>query len=266
MDFGWYPVVGAELECYLVAEGDEARAASSLTEPVNALLQANGIATYEVIQERGPGQVEIIFREISDPVVLAKHITLAKELLAGFARERKLTLLTEAKPFEQHPGNGLHIHISLHDEQGRNVFFKRNEVISVPLKHALGGLLEALPESMLLFAPTAASYARFCGAKDAPTSVSWGSNNRTTALRLPESRDGLKHLEHRVPGADANPEQALLAVLAGVHYGLHHQSDPGTPVFGDAFATNYTLPLLPRSLEDASKAYAAGHVLPMYLG
>ena len=87
---------------------------------------------------------------------------------------------------------------------------------------------------MALFAPHANSYRRFCANSYAPLTPTWGINNRTVALRVPGGPADTRHVEHRICGADANPYLAASAVLAGVHYGMTNQIDPGPPVVGFA--------------------------------
>jgi glutamine synthetase len=114
---------------------------------------------------------------------------------------------------------------------------------------------------MSIFAPHPESYDRFLHtvnaylvcptASNVPATVSWGTNNRTVAVRLPPKPSRERHIEHRVSGSDADVTQAIAAVLAGIHYGLKEKSDPGPPVYGDASLPQYGLPKLVTSLEEA---------------
>ncbi len=106
--------------------------------------------------------------------------------------------------------------------------------MSDALKYAIGGLLTALPESMKIFAPNAESYARFAPGGNAPTTISWGANNRTVAVRLPDAPHDKKRIEHRVAGADADPHAVIAAILEGIHDGLTRHLDPGPQTYGDA--------------------------------
>jgi hypothetical protein len=121
--------------------------------------------------------------------------------------------------------------------------------------HVLGGLLATMPAMMPYFAPSENSYARLTsGADHVPTKICWGGNNRTAPLRLPESVIPLRHIEHRVCGADADPVQSVWAILVGIHYGLKHQSAPSAQCFGDANWPESDYPLLPRSADEVPKA------------
>jgi glutamine synthetase len=169
-----------------------------------------------------------------------------------------------AKPLAGQSGNGLHVHLSLYDEAGRNLFGETAEG-EAALRRAVGGVLALLPESLLLMAPNANSYRRLQPYTYAPTVPSWGENNRTVAIRIPPGPPAARRLEHRVAGADANPYLVLAAVLAGVHHGLDRHLDPGPPATGDAYAL-VPRAALPLDWAAATAAFRSGRVLRDYLG
>jgi len=224
-DFGFHPVVAAEIEFYLSDTPDEAF--------WQALQKRVAICKYE--KEKGEGQWEVAFAMHRDSAALAEQINRCKSILGEAGAD------FTAKPFADRPGSGLHIHVHLEDAAGRNVFFKRDEEMSETLKWSIGGLLATMHENMPVFAPHPESLARFTPGGNAPTTLSWGANNRTVAVRLPDEGAPNRHIEHRVAGADANPEAVIAAVLAGIHYGLQHQYDPGAQVYGDAGLEKYGL-------------------------
>ena len=105
-----------------------------------------------------------------------------------------------------------------------------------------------------MFAPNVNSYKRFSPAGFAPTSVAWGVENRTCALRVaaPPGTPGAVRIEHRVPGADLNPYLALAAFLAGGLAGVRDKTDPPPAISGNAYETpERAAPRLPRNLADA---------------
>ena len=169
-----------------------------------------------------------------------------------------------AKPYREDAGSGLHVHLSLVDEKGDNVFDDGTEVGTPVLRHAVGGLLETMPEAMALFAPNVNSYRRFVPNLYVPTRRSWGYNNRSVAVRIPAGAGSSLRLEHRVAGADANPYLVLATVLAGVHHGIQHRLDPGEASVGNACGDRD--PDLSFSWQVALDALAAGQILPEYLG
>ncbi len=273
LDWQLRPIMGAELEFYLFPDAQNPQPvktegfAEIHASQLRGFLARAGLPVQAVTVERGPNQLELVLRQRPDPLTLAEALEDSQSLLRGYAESEGLGISFAAKPFENHPGNACQITLSLERmSDGRNLFFKKDETMSSWLQYALGGLLKAMPESMWLFAPRADSYLRFCGAPDAPVNVSWGANNRTTALRLPTSLDGLKHIEHRVPGSDANPRLIILAILAGCHWGITQKMQCGQQTFGNAFDTTYDLPTLPKNLKDAEALFANGTILPEYLG
>ena len=90
-----------------------------------------------------------------------------------------------------------------------------------------------MAESMAFFAPNVNSYRRFQPDMFAPVNRHWGVNNRSAGLRIPMGPSEARRVEHRCAGADANPYYALAAVLAGIHFGLEKQIDPGAPAMGN---------------------------------
>ena len=127
------------------------------------------------------------------------------------------------------------------------------------MQYAVAGLLAAMPESMLIFAPHHNSYRRFAIESHAPIAACWGYENRTAALRIPLGPPQQRRIEHRVAGADTNPYLVLSAILAGVLAGLDRAKSPPPPIEGSAYNTE--LPSLPMTWQTAHDAFAAGSVL-----
>ena len=100
--------------------------------------------------------------------------------------------------------------------------------------HAIGGLQATLGEAMAFFAPNLNSYRRFEPNLFVPVNGAWGYNNRSVAFRVPAGSHSAMRVEHRVSGADANPYLVLAAILAGIHYGIVNEIDPGDPAEGNA--------------------------------
>lgn len=233
------PVVAAELEFYVVdpetlrpsgtqIDGSSVTALEVMSPFLDELFahaKVMELPAETAISEYAPGQLEIVLRHRADALRAADDAVLWKRLVRGVAAKHGLLATFMAKPFTGHAGSGLHIHASL----GENLF----AVDEALMRHAIGGLLATLEDAMAIFAPTANSYRRFQSQSYAPTSGTWGFNNRTVAVRIPT---GVPHLEHRVAGADANPYLAIAAVLAGMQHGIEHQLDPGPPVEGNGYS------------------------------
>ncbi|MDX9883061.1 MAG: glutamine synthetase family protein [Prolixibacteraceae bacterium] len=171
--------------------------------------------------ETGPGVYEatVVYDDVlnaADKAILfktgVKEIALQHGLIASFM----------AKWNERLPGCGGHIHQSLWDKQGHNLFHSgnANEPMSGLMKSYLAGILKCLPELLPMYAPNINSYKRLREGAWAPTTLTWGHDNRTTAVRAIDGDEKSTRLEMRVPGADANPYLAMAACLASGLYGI----------------------------------------------
>jgi glutamine synthetase len=190
------------------------------------------IPSSAALSEYSPGQFEINLHHIDDPVLACDHAVLLKRAVKAAALQNGMAATFMAKPFAGISGSGLHIHVSLLDEDGNNVFAGScsDGGFSDTLRHAIGGLGEMMEECMAIFAPNANSYRRFAPNAFVASTPSWGENHRSVALRIPLSSDANKRLEHRVAGADSNPYLVVAAVLAGIHHGISQLCEPGEMV------------------------------------
>jgi glutamine synthetase len=171
----------------------------------------------------------------TDPSSAARDLAWFQRALPEVASQFGLHLLDAEASHAQGVYSGLHWHLHLTDAQGNYCFFKQDDEMSPPLEHSLAGLLTSMPAMMRYFAPNESSFLRLSsGADHIPTSASWGGNNRTCALRLPESVVPHRHIEHRVCGADADATQSLRAILVGLHYGLTRKPALPPQCFGNA--------------------------------
>lgn len=202
-----------------------------------------------MISENGPGQMEINLNHVPDPLQAADDAMLFKRIVRAVARKHKRIASFMAKPFGDRSGSGLHIHFSILDKNGTNIFANGTEQGSEQLHFAVAGLLQAMPDSMAIFAPHYNSYRRFAPHSHAPGAVAWGYENRTTAIRIPGGPDVARRIEHRVSGADANPYLVLASVLGAALLGLDAKVQPAAPTVGDAYSQN--LPQLPRQWDAA---------------
>jgi len=221
------------------------------------------IETGAISSEMGPGQFEINFNHHADVLRAADETCLFKRVVIEVAKKHGLMASFIAKPFLEHPGNGLHMHISVVDSRGRNIFAAGNKPHQ-RLLHAIGGLLDTMPASMSFWAPNINSYRRYTGGTHcAPVSLTWGHENRTVAFRIPLARDNAWRVENRVPGADANPYLAMAVTLAGIWHGMEQKIDPGEP---SDVAINRKDANLPLSLETALSATIGNEALLKILG
>jgi glutamine synthetase len=232
-----------------------------------AAADAQGVPLEGAISEYAPGQIELTLRHGPDALRAADEAVMYKRLAKGVAAKHGAEATFMAKPFADRAGSGLHLHVSVNDASGANIFASEDPAGAPPLRHAVGGLKATLGEGMAIFAPNANSYRRFRANSYAPVAPTWGINNRTVSLRVPAGPASGRHIEHRVAGADANPYLALAALLAGVHHGLSRRLDPGPPVVGDGYAEAAKSGVrLPTNWFAAVEALEDSEVLNDYLG
>jgi glutamine synthetase len=227
---------------------------------------AQDIPAGAALSEYSPGQFEVNLTHVADTLLACDHAILLKRAVKAAARKNGLAATFMAKPFAEHAGNGLHLHISLLDRKGKNVFAGESEDgdFSDTLRHAIGGLSETMPESMAVFAPNANSFRRYAPNCYVPATPNWGPNHRDLALRIPISSQKNSRVEHRVAGADANPYLVAAAVMAGIHHGIKHRCDPG-PMTPEKTDVEYET-TLPVSWHTALTVFEKGRILPDYFG
>ena len=185
-----------------------------------------------VMQESGPGQFEINLKEGADAVGAALNGLLLKRAVKAAARAHGLEATFMAKPHHDWAGSGMHIHLSLLDQSGQNVF--AGDPISALFRHALGGMRDTMADFMAVWAQSANAYRRYVPKSYVSMAAHWGFNNRTVALRIPRSNGTATRIEHRVAGADANPYLVIASILAGMRHGMTNSIDPGPAVVGDS--------------------------------
>jgi glutamine synthetase len=212
--------------------------------------QTLGIRSDTWIHEAGPSQYEINLMH-GDAVEVADQAFLFKYAAREIALKHGLNAVFLAKPFAGQPGSSMHVHISVVDAQGNNVFSAADGAESASFSNFIGGLQTYCPELMLIFAPNVNSYRRYVAGTQAPINLQWGYENRTTGLRVPASNAAARRVENRVAGADANPYLALAASLAAGLKGLQEKLTPTEPVTGNGYDLAQTLP---RSMESALSA------------
>jgi len=260
---GWQVIAACELEFFLLAEGD------TLAPPLNpktgrrlsgteilSLRELDGfdhffndvaegaklmgIGDLTITTEAGVGQFEVTMTH-GPALHIADNVILLKELIKGTARNHGMAATFMAKPFSDESGNGLHTHFSVINQAGENIFCSKGK-----LQSAVAGCLEAFEASTLFFAPYVNSFDRFVEGAHAPTSATWGYENRTVAMRIPSGPDAATRIEHRVAGGDANPYLLFAAIFGAALGGIERNSVPPAPIEGNAYEHPTELPgLLP---------------------
>ncbi len=287
---GLTPVVAVELEFYLLDQQlcDDGRPQTSLnpatqernrttqvyymedlndyqgfTDAVADACRAQNIPADTAVAEYAPGQFEINLKHRKDALLACDDAIYLKRAIKAIAGQQGMLASFMAKPFVDQAGNGLHIHVSVLDKNGRNLFAGTPEAPADAMRHGVAGLQSASKDCMLMFAPHANSYRRFVLNAFVPLNDCWGFNNRTVAMRIPHSDPENMRIEHRISGADANPYLVTAAVLAGILHGLETRGDPGPPIVGNAYEQT-----APRTLfwRDTIADFIASDFITQYFG
>jgi len=201
-------------------------------EDIATACRAQNVPADTTLRENGPGQYEINLNHVPDALRAADYAVLLKRIVKGVARKHDLDATFMAKPYGTQAGSGMHVHFSLLDEKGRNVFIGDHGPASL-LLHAVGGLLNAMADSIAIFSPHANSFRRLTPSEHAPTFASWGFDNRSAAVRVITANKEATRIEHRVAGADSNPYLVLAMILAAAMDGIEQARHPGGPISGD---------------------------------
>ena len=253
------PVTGKRLDADSVLSIDEIDDFGAFFRDVYAACEQQGVPADSAIAENGIGQFEINLLHVADPLKAADDAVLFKRIVKGVARKHGFAASFMAKPYGGRSGSGLHVHFSLLDKKGKNVFNDGTDQGSSTMRHAVGGLIEAMAETTLLFAPHFNSYRRLRPGTHAPSAAAWGYENRTVALRIPGGSYEARRIEHRVAGADANPYLVLAGILGGALIGIERETAPPDPVTGDAYALKQKS--LPPDWASAINAFATGEIV-----
>ncbi|PZX18297.1 glutamine synthetase [Palleronia aestuarii] len=285
---GWTPVVAPEMEFYLVARNTDpaieitpmtgrtgrpaaARQAYSLSavdeygsviDDLYDFAEAQGFEIDGITQEGGAGQLEINLRH-GNPVKLADEVFFFKRLIREAALRHNCFATFMAKPIEGEPGSSMHIHHSVLDKAGRNIFSGPNGEETDEFRHFIGGLQTYLPAVIALLAPYVNSYRRYVKDFAAPVNLEWGRDNRTAGLRIPVAGPEARRVENRIAGMDCNPYLGIAASLACGYLGMTERVEPAPERSEDAYTVDRAIP---RSLYDALQLLDASAPIQKLLG
>jgi len=287
-DRGLYPRVAIELEFNLFnrpADGQPLREAlpdesltggnlyglgaldehAELLEVLRETFAVQHLPYEGVLKEAAPAQYEINVAYSDDALAYCDQVVRMQRGISAVAARFDALASFMPKPMENQAGNGLHMHCSLMDESGCNVF-DSGTTEGTPLLHrAVAGCLALMPDTQLIFAPSYNAYRRFQPGNHAPTQPNWGYDNRTTALRIPASPSAATRIEHRVAGADSNPYLAIAALLAGVLAGLEQDMTAPEPIAGNAWTDDADNSHLPSHMADAIRRFSHSDSVREYL-
>lgn len=208
---------------------------SAVLAGIDSACQSQAVPSTSALAEYGPGQYEVNLLHVDNALTACDQAARFKRIVKCVSRHHGLDATFLAKPYADMAGSGLHIHVSLNDAQGRNVFASDNPLGSERMQHAAAGMLATMADGMALFAPLANSWRRFKPSAYVPLTADWSVNNRGAALRVPVSDAANRRLEHRVAGAEANPYLVMSWILGGILKGLTEKRLPQPPMEGNAY-------------------------------
>lgn len=258
-ELGLTPVIAPEMEFYLVAKNADSdveleppigrngrRETARLSYSIDAVAEfedfvedmydyadAQKLDVDTLIHENGAAQMEINFRH-GDPLSLADQVFVFKRTVRETAHKYGMYATFMAKPMKDEPGSAMHIHQSVLDASGENIFVDDQGEFTAEFLAYIAGLQRYTPELISLYAPNVNSYRRLAPDISAPINLNWGLDNRTCAFRVPKSEPIATRVENRFPGADANPYLAIAASLASGLLGMQHKLKPSEPHQGTA--------------------------------
>jgi glutamine synthetase len=229
-------------------------------------LRDAGLHVTAANHEFSPGQFEINLAH-SEMAGAADRSFRLKSAVQEIARQRDLLATFMAKPFNDEGGSGFHVHVSLTDGDGGNVFDdpQRPDGLSAAGRHAVGGVLRHARALSALLSPTINSYKRFGPDTLAPWLIDWGLDNRSAMVRIPPERGPGARMEVRLGDATANPHLAMAAIGAAVYLGIQDKVEPPARLEGYGYDPA-SADMLPGRLADALDALEADHELVGVLG
>lgn len=292
-DAGYIFNVGPEVEYYYFKSADATEVldnggyfdltsldyASDLRRDTVLTLEKLGIPIEYSHHENGPSQHEIDLR-FTDALSMADAVMTYKLVVKEIASEHGVYASFMPKPMADAPGSGMHVHQSLFDSQGNNLFYDESDPLGYNLsetaKHYIAGILKYAPEFSLITNQYVNSYKRLIGAGEVPAYLSWARTNRSTLLRIPgyrPHRSDACRIELRSPDPAANPYLAFAVMLAAGLAGIEEGLTPDDPIedlnlfaHDSRAADKIGLAKLPTNLGEAVDRFATSELMKQTLG
>lgn len=253
--------------------------ASDLRRDTILTLEKLGIPVEYSHHENGPSQQEIDLR-FADAFTMADNVMTYKLTVKEIAMKYGHYASFMPKPMADQPGSGMHIHQSLFDENGNNVFFDENDPdgynLSKIAKHYIAGLLKYAPEFALITNPTVNSYKRLVPGGEAPIQITWARSNRCTLVRIPgykPHKEEACRVELRNPDPSCNPYLAFAVTLAAGLKGIQDELPLEPPTEDPTLFTctrhelnERGIRTLPDTLGDAVELFASSELMREVLG
>ena len=254
------PMMATELEFFFMPNEDRIfskQEQEEITASISSIAKNHGIKIQKTGIEIGKNQFEVSFHKTDNLLKLAKDVQEIKKIITHIAPSYNSSVSFESKPYgDLCVGNSMQIHLSLWDKE-HNVFQKKSaNITSKYLLNSIAGLLESFNDSIYFFVDSNKDLSRFKAkiflpqeekrykpsVSNAPTNISWGYNNRTVLLRIPNNnmdKDSIR-IEHRAPSSNCNLPLAMLNILYFSFYGIKNNLTAPEPIWGNAFDEQYS--------------------------
>jgi glutamine synthetase len=232
-NFSLYPRIGVEYEFYLQ---------SPTQLDIEETLKEVAEYTDRIEGEKGWNQYECILEHSADINLLSRRIRIIHDAISMIARKNGVQANFQAKPFENDYGSALHFHLSLHDcNSDINIFEDDTINDNKTLQSIISALLTHTDEIINNVLESEDDFKRFEPNYMAPTHISWGGNNRTTIIRVPDGKKSARRIEYRLFPSSCNFEKALYHFLFYAFKGLEEEYPPFPRIYGNAFDAQYKL-------------------------
>ena len=288
---GYYMKTGVECEYFLITPDGLAISDANDTQEKPCYDQSALMRRYDVISEICDAMIELGWNpyqndhedangqfemnwEFDDALVTADRHVFFKYMVKAIAEKHGLRATFMPKPFANLTGNGCHAHVSVWDKTGnKNLFHSARDSLGLSrlAYHFLGGILHNADALAAVFNPTVNSYKRIdaqvtlSGATWSPNAITYGGNNRTHMVRIPDKG----RFELRLMDGAANPYLLQAGILAAGLDGIDNQRDPGKPLEINMYTEGHKLRnvrRLPSNLLDAIRTFEKSKVLKAGLG
>lgn len=245
-EFKLKPIFGFELEFYLISKDEK-----SIAQAIENIEKSG----FKLSKERGWDQFEWsshTYESFSDAIDAISQI---KSSIIYNSHQNNISYSFDAKPFSDDYGSALQINLSLVDEGYHNIFSDNTKGDNPKLANVIAGILAISDQATYILCTDAKDYDRFTHNFMAPTKISWGTNNRSTLIRIPDTKPIDRRLEYRIAPANTNPHALIFVTLLGAYLGLKNNLHPGEPIFGNAYDEQYDLSPLPKHLDESKQVF-----------
>ena len=239
-----------------------------LFDDINKNCEIQNIPATTASSEFAAGQYEINLKHTDNLLKAADDAAMLRRIIKETSERHGYEATFMAKPFLEETGNGMHLHLSVYDENEKNIFATSSRYGNKKLKSAIAGFQSTFYDSFPIFIPNRNGYRRIQTKNFVPVNTSWSWNRRDVSLRIPAGSDDAKRIEHRVASADANPYLVLACLLAGLHNGLTNELKPTNQVdFDNTEGADKEADInMPKNMDQALARFQSSELLKKYLG